>query len=176
MSEYWINLKLNPERWAVGPLTIGRKGGKYFPYMAPNIELQAYQEAAKEALLEKVDRVPLLEPGFYDLTFYFWRRQESYVKESGRRVTKHAVDDTNLQKALEDACQGVLFDNDRHVRDIRSVLVEQGVGVKSNIVIHAKHWDGLDPTEIPDFMWAEIDEDEPKPEELNFQEETDLIF
>src|SRR6478609_2923648 len=103
-------LSINPQQWAVGPLSVGKKNGKAFPIMGRNQELHAYQESIRE-LLGKFSPVKF-EPGFIQLKFWFWRRLDTY-EGSSRKVTGNAVDATNMQKALEDALQGVLFDNDR---------------------------------------------------------------
>ncbi len=132
MVDRWIYLPINPEPWAVGELSLGRKNGKLFPKMSPNKQLQAYQDAVREAL-EDQDMLPV---GQYSLTFYFWRLRSQYQGRT-RRVRKHQVDATNMQKALEDALQGMLFDNDRNVQDIHSVIVGQGPDINPKILIRA---------------------------------------
>lgn len=146
---HWFILALNPDPWAIGPLGVGKKSGKFYPYVGRNNQLHDYQQAVKEELSEVTVQLP---PGKYSLTFYFWRRLDEH--EAGK---KHQADATNLQKALEDALQGVLFDNDRDVRDVRSVIVEQSTTVEPCIVIKAEPWQGHDPSEIPDYVWEQID-------------------
>jgi len=102
-----------------------------FPIMGQNQQLAAYQEAIREEM-EGAYREPLT--GRQAVRFYFWRNQASYVTVSGRKHTKHEADATNMQKALEDALQGVLFDNDRDTWDIRSVIVEQGPEVFGKVL------------------------------------------
>jgi Holliday junction resolvase RusA-like endonuclease len=152
-DDYWYCLGLNPEPWAVGDIGIGRKGGKHFARMSPNANLASFQEAVREAL-EGCNQLPL---GEYKLTFYLWRQQVQYLNSKDKRVTRNQADATNMQKALEDALQGVLFDNDRNVRDIRTVIVEQGKNVKPAIVIHAQMAPELNPDEIPNHIWDAID-------------------
>lgn len=149
MLPRWYYLSVNPEPWAIGSISTGRKNGKVFGRMSPNVQLVAYKEAIAEELAH-VDKLP---PGEYALTFYFFRALDDYETESGRRHRKHVADATNMQKATEDALQGVLIDNDRDVRDVRSVVVEQGAGVKPGIIIKAEMWEELDPYQIPDHMW-----------------------
>lgn len=151
MSSVWFALDVNPDPWAIGPLGVGKRNGKYYPYVGRNTQLAAYKEAVKELLGE----VPMLPPAEYSLTFYFWRRLDEHA--SGK---KHVADATNLQKATEDALQGILFDNDRDVRDVRSVVVEQGPETRPFVVIQADLWPGLDPTEIPSHVWEQIDKAE----------------
>lgn len=145
----WFTIEVNPDPWAIGPLGVGRKqGGKLYPYVGANAQLVAYQEAVKE-LLANVEKLPT---GEYKLTFYFWRRLDAHA--SGR---KHYADATNLVKACEDALQGVLIENDRLVRDVRGVIVEQESDTKPMVVLKAEMWGGLDPHEIPQHIWEQVD-------------------
>lgn len=158
MSEHWYVLHLNAEQWAIGPLDMGRNKGKLFPKIGPNPQLVGFQQAVKEAL-SWVEQLP---EGQYALTFYVWRSRDIY-EGANKRVRKSQVDATNIQKGLEDALQGVLFGNDRDVRDIRTVVVEQGVDVTPGIAICARNWYGFDPDELPQFVWQQLEpEDDPK--------------
>lgn len=141
----WYVIPVNPEPWAIGTPGIGKRGGKLTPYISPNPQLAAYKQAVQEAL---ADAEPLPQ-GDYQLTFYFWRRLDSYETQSGRRHRKHAVDATNMQKATEDALQGVLFDNDRNVQDVRSIIVHQGSEVDGLVILEAKPWTLPDVSAIP---------------------------
>lgn len=159
MAKFFLIEDINPQPWAVGPLGIGRKGGMY-PYMAPNQQLVTFQNAIKAELLN-------LEPDLLDgdvmLTFYIWRSLDVAEMVSGgaknRQRRAHAADATNIQKAIEDALQGVVFANDRQVRDVRTVLVEQGQNVRPRILIKIDQWIGLNPNELPDFIWSAIDKE-----------------
>lgn len=148
MNDTWYVLNINPDPWAIGPLGVGKRNGKFFPYVGRNTQLAAYKEAVRD--LMTVYRP--LDPGEYTLTFYFWRRLDSHA--SGK---KHIADATNLQKATEDALQGILFDNDRDVHDVRSVVVEQGSDVRPLVIVRASLWSGLDPNEIPTEIWEQVD-------------------
>ena len=131
-------LWLNPEPWAVGTISSGRsKGGKIFARMSPDPNLAAYQRAVKEELAD----AEMLPEGFTKLTFYFWRQQATYLDAADRRRHRNQADATNMQKGLEDALQGILFENDRDIRDIRSVIMEQGPNVEPCIVIQAEYFD-----------------------------------
>jgi hypothetical protein len=44
----WYVVHVNPEPWAVGPLDLGRRGGKVYATMGQNQQLAAYQEAVRE--------------------------------------------------------------------------------------------------------------------------------
>jgi hypothetical protein len=123
----WYHLPLNPEPWAIGAISGNR--------IAPNPGLVTYQNAVREEL----DGEPMLPKEMRKLTFYFFRRIDKYINTADRVQSRNAVDATNLQKGLEDALQGVLFENDREVRDIRSVIVQQGHDVDpAFVIIHAE--------------------------------------
>lgn len=128
MTKFFV-LGLNPEPWAIG--TISR--GKNYSSISPNDTLLAYQNAVKEELEDE----EMLDWEYVELTFYFWRQQTKYLDASDKIRQKNAADSTNLGKGLEDALQGVLFKNDRIVRDVRSVIVAQGADVTPRIVIKA---------------------------------------
>lgn len=132
MEPYYV-LPLNPEPWAVGNAYVVRSGGKLTARVGPNPGLQSYQEAVREELAD----VKMLPPGRYRLDFYFWRQQAQYLDAADRKRQRNQADATNMQKALEDALQGVLFENDRDVAQISSTIVAQGVEVKPCIVIRA---------------------------------------
>lgn len=131
MEDYWYVLNVNPEPWAIGSLGLGRKAGKMYPYVGQNAQLAAYQSAVREALgpQTKIE-------GNVEVNFYFWRNLATYETQTGRDHRKHYADATNLQKATEDALQGVLFDNDKFVVDVHSVVMDQGPHVKGKIVIN----------------------------------------
>jgi Holliday junction resolvase RusA-like endonuclease len=127
----WFALPVNPEPWTVGPLNVGRKNGGLYPYMGAAQQLVAFQEAIREEFGEGHQKIV----GDVTIRFYFWRQQATYEATSGRKHRKHTTDATNMQKALEDALQGILYDNDRDVKDIRSYIVGQGPDVTPRIVI-----------------------------------------
>jgi Holliday junction resolvase RusA-like endonuclease len=133
-SMRWFLLEINPEQWAIGDISVGRKNGGLFPIVGRNAQLYNYQQGVKELL----DGIQMLPEGKYRLEFFFWRQQITY-QGTRKKVKKNQVDATNLQKALEDALQGVLFGNDRDVVDIHSVIVEQGPNVKPMVVLGVEY-------------------------------------
>lgn len=142
---------VNPEPWAVGPVGTGRKNGKVYAYIGPNAQLVAYQNAVREQLGDR-EISPLV--GDVELTFFFWRRLDTYLTPHGRKAHKEEADSTNLQKGLEDALQGILFANDRSVKRITSEVVKQDPDIEPRIVIGAKRYES-NTNAIPDTMWAE---------------------
>lgn len=134
MSEKWYTLNLNPEPWAVGEVSVGRHGGRFKGTISPNPNLVAFQNAVREAMAD----VELLPPWYRKFTFYFFRQQAKYIDAADRVRQRNQADATNLQKGLEDALQGILFENDRNVLDIRSVICRQGHDVRPCILIKAE--------------------------------------
>jgi len=152
----WIHLGVNPDPWAIGPLGVGKRNGKYIPYVGRNSQLDAFKEAVKEELASQ--GVTKVEYDRYSLKFFFWRRLDSHSR--GR---KHYADATNMQKALEDALQDVLIGNDRDVRHVESTIVEQGTDVPGGIVIYIEEYDHEETKIIPHEMWDKINHTEPEP-------------
>lgn len=126
----WIALDVNPEPWAIGPVGYSRRGGKMSAYVGRNQQLDAYKEAVKEELGEQEKLT-----GKVMLVLYFWRNRAEYLTPQARSHRKHEADVTNLQKATEDACQGILFDNDRDVACVFAEMREQGPDVIPAVVI-----------------------------------------
>jgi Holliday junction resolvase RusA-like endonuclease len=131
----YFALHLNPEPWAIGDVWAGRKDGRIQGRISPNPNLQAFQNAVREELASSNHQLINLDR--YRLTFYFWRQQARYIDMADHVRQRNQADATNLQKGLEDALQGVLFANDRDVRDIRSVIVEQSPHVKNPRILIA---------------------------------------
>jgi Holliday junction resolvase RusA-like endonuclease len=152
---YWFVLDLNPEPWAIGPLSVGRaKGGKVFPSVGRNTQLYHYQMAVKEAL----GTPDIFFESKVELRFFFWRRRDEYNTPQARTHRKHEADLTNLQKATEDALQGVLFKNDKDVNDVHSVMVKQGPDVDSYVVIAIRKGQINPVAQLPHDVIALMDE------------------
>ena len=140
----WYVLHLNPEPWAMGE---AYRAGKAGIKVAPNPNLRAYQDAVRGEL----EGEPKLPEARYHLQFYFFRQTAKYLDASDRVQQRNAADATNMQKALEDALQGVLFDNDRDVSKVESTIVAQGATVDPCIVIHVDLWHSSMKTIMTDF-------------------------
>lgn len=126
MSSTFVIHGLNPEPWTAPQVSIGRNKGKPFPRFYASAAMKAYKEAVKEEVeaLLPLNWEPLDVP--ISLRFLFWRHLVPYETHQARTARKHEADATNLQKALEDALQGVLFTNDRNVHSVQSVIMDQG--------------------------------------------------
>lgn len=130
----WLTLPdINPEPWTAPGMGVKRFNGKMRAVAFKSAALKAYQEAVGHAFEERYpDWAPL--EGDVSLGLYLWRQLPTYEGSRGW-VRKHTADATNLQKALEDALQGRLFANDRQVREVRTVVVEQGFETRPFIAI-----------------------------------------
>lgn len=146
-------LPINPEPWVVGNAYVGRGGGKAFAKIAPDKTLQLYQNAVR-AELEAQGAEPV--PGKYMLELYFFRQNAQYLDTAGRKRTRNTPDVTNMQKATEDALQGVLIDNDRNVVDVSSHLIAAGTDVDPMVVIHLTYGLELSIHKIPRVIMESI--------------------
>ena len=116
-SHWYLITDINPEPWAIGNLSVirGRGSGKPIPIVGPNAKLAMFKEAlADEMKRQYPDEITMME-GDLRIEFHFWRSSDH----------GNVADATNLQKATEDALQGVLYENDRSTRHISSHIVEQ---------------------------------------------------
>lgn len=129
-------LPINPEPWVVGNAYVARGGGKSFARIAPDKTLRLYQDAVQAELQAQGAEV---HPGHYALEIYFARQNARYTDAAGRKRARNTPDVTNLQKATEDALQGVLIENDRHTVQISSQMVEVGPDVDPMVVIRLTH-------------------------------------
>lgn len=147
----WFALNVNPDPWAIGPLGVGKKGGKFYPYVGRNEQLANYKAAVVE-LLDLSAGSHWMDPDRgIELRFWFWRRLDG----TGKNV-KHGADVTNLQKATEDALQDHLISNDRNVRKVTSELVAQGPDVQGAVVLCVGWYQGFDPQEVHSDMIRDL--------------------
>lgn len=154
MIEEWYILDVNPEPWAIGPVGYRRLNGKMSAYVGRNQQLDAYKEAVREAI---ADQAPRKVDGPVDITFFFWRNRAEYTTPQARTHRKHEADATNMQKATEDALQGVLYDNDKDNIHVESWIVEQGPDVEPRVVVRCTSAGVFDSNIIPDHVWDKID-------------------
>jgi Holliday junction resolvase RusA-like endonuclease len=137
----WYQLHVNPEPWAVGPLSIGRRNGHPTATMGRNQQLDAYKAAIREELeSEYSSSVTRIFLPYYSIDFFFYRHRAEYTTPNERQHRKHEADLTNLQKATEDALQGILFENDRDVVRVCSWYVEQSPQVEFPGVVVRFRW------------------------------------
>lgn len=156
MTDIWLHVPVNPEPWAIGPVGYARRNGKMSAYVGRNAQLDAYKQAVAEAVSEYWGNLPVLE-GKFKVHFYFWRNQAEYTTAQSRQHRKHEADATNLQKATEDALQGIVFSNDKDNKMVGSVVMAQGPSVVGQIVINIQDWDQTEDSKyylskMPDGM------------------------
>lgn len=130
----WLYVPVNPEPWAIGPVGYSRRGGKMSAYVGRNQQLDAFKEAVAESVREQWGGLPPLEGKMY-LYFWFYRQRADYKTPAARTHRKHEADATNMQKATEDALQGILFGNDRDNIKVGSIVMEQAPDTVGGIVI-----------------------------------------
>jgi Holliday junction resolvase RusA-like endonuclease len=128
----WFVLPLNPVPWAVGPLGIIRKAGRFLPYMGRNQELHDFKVAVARAVK---DQNPVMIRGKVKITCIFWRDQEEYKTPQARTARKNEADTTNLLKATEDALQGIVYENDKDNNEVHGYIAAQAPGIRPRMVI-----------------------------------------
>lgn len=97
-----------------------KKTGKLIVVSGRDELVASYQEEIRDELSRQ--GAYLMDPG-YKIEFFFHRIKETVNTGSGRRNTRSTSDATNMQKAIEDAMQGVVITNDTHTVDIHSRIV-----------------------------------------------------
>lgn len=108
-----LRAEVNPVGWKAPTAFVMRRGGRLGAGMAPSMEVKAYQEALAEALRPQWEALGLpVITTECRIDFYFSRQLATYVSESGRNVTKHRQDATNMRKSTEDALQPWMIKND----------------------------------------------------------------
>jgi len=141
---------INPEPWVPPEGSVGRKGGGTFVQFHKSAGLAGYQQAIKEevAFQNHIDqtRYPVDESA--QITFWLWRQRD---QSDDRRQTRRQADATNMQKALEDALQGILFVNDRKNFDVRTIIWEQFHDTIPHIIIEVRTGDDFDLREPPSY-------------------------
>lgn len=125
-------IPVNPEPWRVPPMSPGRIGRKLIVRSGRDEQSHTFKEAVREALVAQGAEM-LPEP--YEIHFHFYRQLAVYETAKGSDHTKHWADATNMQKLAEDALQGVLISNDKHVRRVSSHIAEQAPGIEPMIIV-----------------------------------------
>lgn len=156
MSEQWFVLPLNPYPWKVPPMSAARKGNKLFVRAGRDEGLHTYKEAIRDILSEHATK---MITGGVSLRLWFWRNIPEYTTHQGRTARKHEADATNIQKATEDALQGIFYKNDKDVRHVESYIVEQSSEAPSILMICVSPYDGFwEDARTPVAIREQIDE------------------
>lgn len=132
----WYVLNLNPVPWTAGEVAFASKeGGKRRTYMRPSKDLKNYQQAIKDEMEEWLT-IPFASE--IDVLFVFSRSLDEIVRGGARKSRVHQADATNMQKATEDALQGILFPNDNQNRVVHSIIYEQEADIEPYVAIGVK--------------------------------------
>lgn len=136
IAYYWIT-GINPEPWVAPEGALGRRNGKIFIQFHKSAGLASYQLAVAEEIILQNGHLPD-SPLDEDLQVTFWLWRELGQAETTRKTNRNVADATNMQKALEDALQGVLYKNDKRNHDVRTIIVEQSASTLPNILIEVR--------------------------------------
>lgn len=151
MTAVFIRIEgVNPQPWTPGE--VGRRGK--FSTLVKDQQLVVYQAAIQELLGAHVERknrvttITKIPGGFADwfepldmplrVEFRLWRRIEQWETPAGRKQSSRIADATNMQKALEDALQGIVFKNDKKNTHITTDVREQAKGIEPAIEIEVR--------------------------------------
>lgn len=170
MSLYGI--PLNAEPWTVGQLGLGRRKGKVYPTITKDSNLRVFQAAVKEEMAHRYPDAPI-RTGDIDLTFYLWRNLAEY-QGAKKKVHRQQADATNLQKALEDALQGVLYDNDRDNRCVCTETIQQGPDVEPFCLIMIEDYLPTNSELLASYRQRAIDDWAQSPNLFTPQDRTDM--
>ncbi len=139
MISFLLAIAVNPEPWAIGSVGVTNKGGKYRGFVGQNLQLRNYQDAVRTEIKKQLETseyatwFPVSVPTRVHL--YFYRRLDDYKLEGDRKSSRNYADATNMQKAFEDAMQGVLIENDRNNIQVSSAIMEQGPDVTPGTIM-----------------------------------------
>lgn len=129
----WYVLDLNPLPWTPGEVAYASgKDAKRKVYMRPSKDLKVYQEAIRDEMA-KWFTIPLATE--VDVVFVFIRSLDEIYRGGVRKSRAHKADATNMQKATEDALQGILFDNDNQNRVVKSIILDQGPDLEPYVAV-----------------------------------------
>jgi Holliday junction resolvase RusA-like endonuclease len=149
---YYLIEGINAVPWQAPKLGIGRKAGRQYPMSYPVDEMIVYKEAIKEYLyLKYPQNGPLIARENLLVSFWYWRS----LNFGGQR--RNRCDVTNLNKCLEDALQGVLFNNDRDNRIVLGVMMRQDRDIEPHIVIQVEPIDVVPPVLRPPATLLPLD-------------------
>ena len=112
--EQWFVIPVNPQPWTVPPFQPGMKNGHMYVSPGRDVKGGDFKDAVREEIIAQ--GAYMMKPP-YKIEFWFEHKLES--------DTSKEVDATNMQKLAEDALQGVVIDNDRHVKVITSHNFDQ---------------------------------------------------
>jgi Holliday junction resolvase RusA-like endonuclease len=141
----WYSIEhVNPEPWESPEGSIGRRNGGLFVAMHSTERMRNFQASVREEF-ELQNPGYRKEEGLLRVEFHLWRQLVEYDTDKRKQRGKVA-DATNCQKALEDALQGLLYDNDRDNRFVSCEFAEHDVETIPFILVKVSKWDHVDST------------------------------
>lgn len=153
-SFWYVIPGINPTPWTSPTVSVGRKNGKPYPQVYSSAELKNYKTAIADEVRERYPDAEVIEDEIA-LRLFFWRRVELLDRGGGKaRRRGNVADATNMQKATEDALQGVLFKNDRQVVHAESWVMAQHDAVEPLVVVEVV-WHPERP-ELPEHVSAVV--------------------
>lgn len=156
MLSQWFIVPVNPEPWAVGPAGTARGASGIRAYVGPNPQVDNYKKAVASHIQSFYPHVHLVDVEC-EINFYFSKRLDRYVTASERSHMRHIADATNMQKATEDALQGIVITNDKLVRRVTSEIIDQNPDCEPFIVICVKSpYHAQWQIEIPDEITQSV--------------------
>jgi Holliday junction resolvase RusA-like endonuclease len=148
---YFIIDGINPLPWMAPKLGVARSRAGHYPVAYPAAEMTVYQESIKDYMRERYPD-QALSTGENFITFWYWRS----LNFGGQR--RQRCDATNLNKCLEDALQGILYENDKRNRVVVGVIVSQERDIEPRIVIRLEPITALPPQYEPPLVLHEDSE------------------
>jgi Holliday junction resolvase RusA-like endonuclease len=136
MATDWFLIEgINPEPWEAPQASVGRRKGGTFVQFHITETMRSYKEALQTNFRRLHPNAPPPRDTPCEVRFFFWRLLVVEERTEHGKVRGHVADATNLQKATEDAFQGLLYTNDRLVVDVRSRIMEQGSETLPQILV-----------------------------------------
>lgn len=131
---------INPEPWTAPEHGVGRRNGKIYVEVYKSAGLAGYQEGIKEEIKLQNGHLPDV-PLDENLQVTFWLDRALDQSETDRKTNRNVADATNMQKALEDALQGLIYVNDRRNLDVRTIIERQSAATEPHITIEIRSGD-----------------------------------
>lgn len=149
-SKVILITELNPEPWTVGTVTTGFKGKQRYGKIAKDQRLIDYQTGVAACIRQAYPGLEMFPTTLkLNLMFKLWRQEDEYTTGVGRKSKRKVADATNMQKALEDALQGVLYADDSQVKNVSTEIIAEGPDVQPLILIQAREY-------VPDPSWQRL--------------------
>lgn len=141
--ELWFLIEgINPEPWEPPESAIGRRAGKpYIQHYSPE-KYKNFTEAVRSAFSQEYPDFVPIDGEVLDVRFFLWREQSVFETPTGRKSQANIADATNMQKAIEDALQGLLYVNDRDNHRVSCEIMSQDKETEPAILVQIQAYSG----------------------------------